>query len=65
LLGFVAALLGGGKDAAMFLFLHGLALMFSLFMGIGADSGLSAHGAGGGGGAIAGPADGGGNMPGH
>lgn len=47
----------------MFLFLHGLALMFSVFMGIGADSGFSVHS--GGGGVIAGPADGGGNMPGH
>jgi hypothetical protein len=48
----------------MFLFLHGLAFMFSLFMGVDADSGFSVHSAGGGG-AIASPADGGGNMPGH
>lgn len=52
------------RTTAMFVFLHGLAFMFSLFMGVGADVGFSVHSAGGGG-VIAGPADGGGNMPGH
>ena len=45
----------------MFLFLHGLAFMWSLFAGFPGSSELSVHFAGGG---IAGPADGGGSMPG-
>ena len=38
--------------------------MFGLLMGMGADTGVSVHNIGGGG-AIAGPADGGGSIPGH
>ncbi|MGA8576174.1 MAG: hypothetical protein WB609_10920 [Candidatus Cybelea sp.] len=46
----------------MFLFLHGLALMFGFLMGLSDGSGISIHTAGGG---ISAPMDGGGgNMPG-
>ena len=45
----------------MFLLLHGLAMMFSLLMGIPDGSHFSIHSAGG---AVAQPADGGGSMPG-
>lgn len=45
----------------MFLFLHGLALLFGFLTGFSGASGVSIHAAGG---AIAGPMDGGGSMPG-
>ena|GEM_PF-5680861 len=46
----------------MFLFLNGLAMLFSLFMGAPDGSGFSIHS---GGGAIAQPSDGGGSIPGN
>jgi hypothetical protein len=46
----------------MFLFLHGLAMMFSLLMNLPDGSGFSIHSGGGG---ITQPADGGGTGPGH
>lgn len=47
----------------MFLFLHGMAMLFGLLMGVPDGSGFSVHSADGGG--ISQPADGGGSIPGH